>query len=196
MIDPKQKPDVADPFDGAATEAGQQDAAAAGDDDGDRVEQNLAAESEELSRLRDEVDRLTDRHLRLAAEFDNYRKRVERERSEVSVRAQADMASRLLETLDDLERVTHHADSADAPTLLEGVQLIEKKLVTVLESLGLERLNADGQLFDPTCMEAIAAVPADDASEDDRVADVFQSGYRFKGILIRPARVRVKQYEG
>ena len=195
MTDPKQKPDVADPVDGAATEADQQEVVAAGDD-GERVEENLAAESEELSRLRDEVDRLTDRHLRLAAEFDNYRKRVERERGEMSVRAQADVARRLLDTLDDLERVAHHADAADARTLLEGVQLVERKLVTTLESLGLERVDAEGQPFDPTSMEAIATVAADDAAEDDHVADVFQHGYRFKGLLIRPARVRVKQYEG
>jgi molecular chaperone GrpE len=91
--------------------------------------------------------------------------------------------------------VAHHAESADAATLLDGVQLVEKKLLQVLESSGLEPLDPAGQIFDPATMEALATVAVDKREEDDRVADVFQRGYRFKGQLIRPARVRVKQYE-
>lgn len=152
-------------------------------------------ETEELDRLQAEVGRLTDRHLRLAAEFDNYRKRVERERGELYVRGQAELTARLLDALDDLQRVAHHADVADVATLLHGVQLVEKKFLQVLESSGLETIEAEGRIFDPATMEALASVPIDDAAEDDQVADVFQKGYRFKGHLIRPARVRVKQFE-
>lgn len=195
MTDPKQKPDLTGDVNGAATGPDRQDVGAE-EGDGERVEQDLAAESEDLARLQEEVARLTDRHLRLAAEFDNYRKRVERERVETSLRAQAEVASRLLDTLDDLERVSHHADAPNARTLIEGVQLIEKKLFTTLQSLGLEPVDAEGKPFDPTSMEAIAMVPTDQPDEDHRVADVFQRGYWFKGLLIRPARVRVKQYEG
>lgn len=157
--------------------------------------QALSAETEELVRLQEEVNRLTDRHLRLAAEFDNYRKRVDRERSELYVRAQADLAARLLDGLDDLQRVADHAETADPRTLLDGVRLVEKKLTQVLEASGLEPVDAEGRTFDPESMEALATVAAEHAAEDDQVADVFQRGYRFKGQLIRPARVRVKQYE-
>jgi molecular chaperone GrpE len=151
--------------------------------------------TEEVERLRDEVDRINDRHLRLAAEFDNYRKRVERERAEQHTRAQADLATRLLDILDDLQRVAQYADTGSPQALVDGVLLVERKLTQVLESSGLEAVDAEGRTFDPMTMEAVATVPAESADDDDVVADVFQQGYRFKGQLIRPARVRVQQYE-
>lgn len=187
MADQKEKPKgngLAD-ADGSA----EQDAAE------EAAEAQLAAEAEEIGRLADEVARLKDRHLRLAAEFDNYRKRSEREKSESHTRAQAELASRLLDGLDDLQRVAHHADAADFDTLLDGVRLVERKLLQVLEASGLEPVDAEGRPFDPESIEALATVEAESAAEDDHVADVFQRGYRFKGQLIRPARVRVKQYE-
>lgn len=151
--------------------------------------------SEEVERLRQEVDRMNDRHLRLAAEFDNYRKRIERERAEQYTRAQADLAGRLLDAIDDLQRVLEHAESSSPRDLADGVALVEKKLMQVLEAAGLERLDAEGKTFDPESMEAVATVRAESADQDDLVSDVFQRGYRFKGQLIRPARVRVQQYE-
>lgn len=153
--------------------------------------QQIEADIEELQR---ELATATDRHLRLAAEFDNYRKRVERERAETWVRAQADLAARVLETLDDLERVTQHAAAASAPVLLEGVQLLDRKLRLSLRNAGLEEVEAHGVRFDPNSMEAVAIIEASTAEEDDLVSDVFQKGYRFKGHLIRPARVRVKKH--
>ena len=147
---------------------------------------------EETETLRREVEDLSDRHLRLAAEFDNYRRRVDRERQEVWSRAQADLAGRLLDVLDDLERVAHHS-SGESP-LLEGVQLVEKKLRTVLDAAGLEQIEAENAGFDPNSMEAVAMVPTENPDEDDVVSDVFQRGYRFKGQLLRPARVRVKKH--
>jgi molecular chaperone GrpE len=72
---------------------------------------------------------------------------------------------------------------------------VEKKLLTAFEALGVEQIYPQGEVFDPTTMEAVATVEAEHPEEDEVVADVFQKGYRFKGNLIRPARVRVKQYE-
>jgi molecular chaperone GrpE len=156
--------------------------------------------AEEAARIETDLDSLqrdlssaSDRYLRLAAEFDNYRKRVERERGESYGRAQAELASRLLDVLDDLERVAHHAEDADTP-LLQGVQMVERKLRQSLESAGLEPVAADGARFDPNSMEAVAMVAAESGDEDDMVSDVFQRGYYFKGMLIRPARVRVKKH--
>ncbi len=138
-----------------------------------------------------------ERYLRLAAEFDNYKKRVERERSEAWNRAQAQLAEKLLDVLDDLQRVAHFApETATAQALLEGAQMVERKLQRALESAGLEEVEAAGLAFDPSAHEALMAVPADSQEEDNTVADVFQKGYRFKGTLLRPARVRVKKYEG
>lgn len=149
-----------------------------------------------LEEMQREVSTLTDRHLRLAAEFDNYRKRTERERADLYARAQAELVKRLLDPLDDLERVAHHAEAASTQALLEGVQLVEKKLLQALSAAGLEPVDATDTQFDPTSMEAVGVVPADSPDQDDQVADVFQKGYRFGGVLIRPARVRVRQYEG
>jgi molecular chaperone GrpE len=149
-----------------------------------------------LEHLRSEIETLTDRHLRLAAEFDNYRRRVERERAEYRVRAQADLVLPLLDLLDDLQRVAGlDSDRSTVASILEGVQLIEKKFRHTLESAGLEPIDAEGEFFDPATMEALMTVPAERPEDDEMVADVFQRGYRFKETLIRPARVRVKKYD-
>lgn len=151
---------------------------------------------EELERLQGELEALNDRYLRLAAEFDNYKKRIERERAETWVRAQGELAKRLLEALDDLQRVSElDVAKATAESLLEGIQLVEKKLRHALESAGLEPIDPRGEFFNPETMEALMTVPAEREEEDEIVMDVFQKGYRFKGHLIRPARVRVKKYE-
>lgn len=156
----------------------------------------IAALGAALETTRKELSESVDRRLRLAAEFDNYRKRTERERTESWGRAQADVVGRLLDVLDDLERVAHFDESASAAALLEGVQLVDKKLRQVLEAAGLAVVDAEGAIFDPNTMEGLATVEAESSEEDDRVSDVFQKGYVFKGQLLRPARVRVKQYEG
>ena len=156
-----------------------------------------AGGADEADRTRDELAALNDRHLRLAAEFDNYRKRTERERSETWARSQADLATGLLDVLDDLGRVAHvDPASANAPAVIEGVQLVERKLLRALTAAGLEEVDAEGQPFDPASMEALMTVDAESPEQDDTVAAVFQKGYRFKGQLLRPARVQVRKYNG
>ncbi|MGH7576567.1 MAG: nucleotide exchange factor GrpE [Longimicrobiales bacterium] len=149
----------------------------------------------EIESLQRDLAGTNDRYLRLAAEFENYRKRVERERTELYARAQTDLARRLLDVVDDLERVAQFDANAAAAALVDGVQLVEKKLLQTLQSFGLEPIDAEGAVFDPRTMEAIATTEAGHPEEDDVVADVFQKGYQFKGQLLRPARVRVKKYE-
>jgi molecular chaperone GrpE len=145
----------------------------------------------------DEMASLRERHLRLAAEFDNYRKRVERERGEAWVRAQAQLLERLLEPLDDLARVADY-DPATTPAgaLHEGCEMVEKKFLRAMEAAGMEEVEADGRPFDPTIHEALTTVPAESAEEDNMVAQVYQKGYRLKGVLLRPARVVVKKHQG
>ena len=146
--------------------------------------------------LEDQVDELKDRYLRLAAEFDNYRRRVQVDLRESGVRGQAALLGRLLESLDDLERVSV-MDAADSTvgSVVEGVRLVEQKILRELEEAGAEILLPNGELFDPEVMEALMRVPVSDPQEDDRVDQVFQRGFRFKGQLVRPARVSVRKLE-
>ncbi|MBX6362231.1 MAG: nucleotide exchange factor GrpE [Gemmatimonadetes bacterium] len=172
---------------GAAEAAGEAAPAASAPDD-------MTAE---LEHLQAELQALHDRHLRLAAEFDNYRRRIDRERMELHTRAQAELVKRLLDVLDDLQRVAHYnAEATSAQALIDGVGLVEKKLRHVLESAGLEPIDAEGEFFNPATMEALMTVPAEHPEEDEVVAEVLQKGYRFGNTLVRPARVRVKKYEG
>jgi molecular chaperone GrpE len=167
---------------------------AGADDDGEAAEAEARQIEEDMESLQREFSTLSDRHLRLAAEFENYRKRVERERGDAWARAQADLASRMLDALDDLERVSAHAETATADALLQGVQLVERKLRQALSGAGLEPVDAEGARFDPNTMEAVAMMAAESREDDDVVNDVFQRGYTFKGILVRPARVRVRKH--
>jgi molecular chaperone GrpE len=163
---------------------------------GEATDENGAgSEPAVVEALRADVARLNDRHLRLAAEFDNFRKRVERERAEMYSRAQAELCGRLLDVVDDLQRVALHGEETADQAFVDGVRLVEKKMMQVLVNSGLEPVDAAGKAFDPNTMEALATVAAESADEDEVVADVFQPGYLFRGNLIRPARVRVKQFE-
>lgn len=138
-----------------------------------------------------------DRYLRLAAEYDNFRKRTAKERTEIAARAQADMLRSLLDALDDLGRFAHLDPAAtDSATVVEGAAMVERKLFKVLASAGLEVVNPQDQTFDPTDQEAVATEPALSREDDHMVAKVFQQGYKFNGQLLRPARVVVKQWNG
>jgi molecular chaperone GrpE len=138
-----------------------------------------------------ELEEMRDRHLRLAAEFDNYKKRVARERVELSDRAQATFISRLLDVLDDLDRLVASDPGISAEALRSGLALVDRKLRKELESAGVERIDPVGQPFDPAEQEAVSIIPPPDPSQDHTVSATFQTGYRFKGSLVRPARVQV-----
>ncbi|MDQ3556979.1 MAG: nucleotide exchange factor GrpE [Gemmatimonadota bacterium] len=162
----------------------------------EEAESPAAAPGSEAPGPQREAAETQDRLLRLAAEFDNYRKRMERERAESWQRAQAQLAERLLEPLDDLQRFTASDGSGlSVESVLEGVRLVERKILRSLEAAGLEPLDAEGAAFDPSVHEALGTVATDDRAADESVADVFQRGYRFKGTLLRPARVRVYRFE-
>jgi len=153
-------------------------------------------ESEAIRRLEGEVAELRDRHLRLAAEFDNYRKRVAKERVELADRAQAAFVIRLLDVLDDLDRVVDDSRNTPLETLREALVLVDRKLQKELEAAGVERIDPAGAAFDPAEHEAVSTVPAPDPAQDHMVSTTFQAGYRFKGQLVRPARVQVYSTQG
>ena len=138
-----------------------------------------------------------DKYLRLAAEYDNYRKRSLRERQDAGARAQGDLVRELLEALDDVARFAHvDPASTDAATVVQGVDMVERKLLKALGNAGLEVINPVGETFDPAVHEAVATEPTSAREDDHVVSRVYQPGYVFKSQLLRPARVVVKQYQG
>jgi molecular chaperone GrpE len=140
---------------------------------------------------------LRDRHLRLAAEYDNFRKRVAKERTESWSRAQAELVARLAEPLDDLSRFAHiDPEETDAGTIHEGVQMIERKMWKELNAAGVTRIDETGVPFDPRVHEAVTMQPAAGPEQDHTVGQVLQAGYKLKDILLRPARVVVLTWQG
>jgi molecular chaperone GrpE len=166
----------------AATPDPTEDAAQAGD---------VVAEPE-LGELERQLEELNDKHLRLVAEYSNYRRRTEQERLNTWGRAQADVIAKFLDVLDDLHRVAQlDLGTATVETIMEGIDLVERKFSRMLEDLGVETIDPVGLPFDPQRMEAIARMPAETPETDDTVAQVMQKGYALKGTLMRPARVAV-----
>jgi molecular chaperone GrpE len=138
-----------------------------------------------------------DKYLRLAAEYDNYRKRSAKERSDAGTRAQAELVRQLVEALDDVARFAHvDPTTTDASTVVQGVDMVEKKLLKALGNAGLEVINPVGETFDPALHEAVATEPTSAQEDDHVVSRVYQPGYVFKSQLLRPARVVVKQWNG
>ncbi len=138
-----------------------------------------------------------DKYLRLAAEYDNFRKRAMRERNEAGQRGQADLVKQLVDALDDLARFAHvDPATVDAATVVQGADMVEKKLLKALTAAGLTIVNPLDEPFDPSLHEAVATEPALSREDDHMIARVFQPGYKFGTQLLRPARVVVKQWNG
>jgi molecular chaperone GrpE len=152
-----------------------------------------ALEAPGVEQLVAELDELRDRYLRMAAEYDNFRKRNARERLELRTRAQGELVRTLLDAVDDLGRVAHLDPAATTGAdVIAGVELVERKLLRLLTTAGLERVGDTGVPFDPNQHEAIGMVPAERPEQDHTVGIVAQVGYRFGGQLLRPARVLVR----
>jgi len=151
----------------------------------------------DLAAAQREIEEAKERHLRLAAEYDNFRRRAVRERQEAGWRAQGDLVRGILDALDDITRFANvDPSTVDAKTVVDGVQLVEKKLFKSLAGHGFETVDATGHPFDPTRHEAVSTAPAASAEEDGIVAVTFQVGYVINGHVLRPARVVVKQWNG
>jgi molecular chaperone GrpE len=130
-------------------------------------------------------------YLRLAADFDNYRKRVAREQTELYRRANERLLHELLPVLDDLERALEAAAEHEEAKLEEGVRLVHRSLLGLVERHGLSEIETDGA-FDPHVHEALLAQPAEGA-EEGSVLQVLQKGYRLGDKVLRPARVIVAE---
>jgi molecular chaperone GrpE len=156
----------------------------------------LLATRAELKRVLAELDEARDRSARRQADFENFRKRVERERSETYNRAVADLVAKLLPVLDNLGRALDTEASVEATEsdefrhFLSGVDLIYKQLSGVLETLGVKRVPAVGEHFDPHVHEAVVTEETDEY-EPDAVMQEIVRGYRLGDKLLRPALVKV-----
>lgn len=174
---------------------------AAGSPTSDPVDSTSATASEQWEALTAERDQLlqekadlNDRLLRRTAEFDNFRRRTEREKQDYFEYAGMETVRQLLPVLDDFERalkMTAQTRPEEAGReFFKGTEIIYTRLVETLKKLGLESISTEGVQFDPNLHEAIERVPTDE-QPDQTVVGEFQRGYLFKGRLLRPAMVKV-----
>ncbi len=156
-----------------------------------RKAEEAAAELEraesELARARKEIETLKDKYMRLMADFDNYRKRMQAEVEAARKEGEIKAIRAVLPVLDDLERALEHA-GAKPETIAEGVRAVHQGFQRILSGLGVEPVPGEGEPFDPNVHEAIGVV---EGEEDEKVAEVYQKGYVYGEQLIRPARVAV-----
>lgn len=151
-------------------------------------------EKEEMARLEAEIAELKDKYLRQVAEFDNYRKRTLKEKTELILNGGEKIITSLLPVLDDMERAQQNIEkSDDVEALKEGTNLVFKKLMTVLESAGLQKIDTDGKDFDTDVHEAIAMIPATTDDQKGKVIDCVQAGYKLNEKVIRHAKVAIGQ---
>jgi molecular chaperone GrpE len=151
-------------------------------------EQLLADLEQKLHRLEGEKKDIHDRLLRTAADFENYKKRAKKEAEEATARGREGVWKDILPVMDNLERALKHAPGDDP--LAQGVKMVEKQLLSVMEKFGVTRFTALGQPFDPALHDAIQQVETKDAAPNT-VAQEFAAGYMQGGRLLRAAMVAV-----
>lgn len=153
---------------------------------------------EKLQQSLDEAEKriaeIQDKYLRLSAEFDNYRKRTIKEKSEIIKNAAEKTITAILPVLDDMERaIANMQKSEDAKAWLEGVELINNKFLKILSQEGLNKIETKGADFDTDYHEAIAMIPAPNEEQKGKVLDCVQTGYKLNDKVIRHAKVAVAQ---
>jgi molecular chaperone GrpE len=154
--------------------------------------QSEAGDDSEASELQGAVQELKDKHLRLLAEFENYKKRTMRERLELVNSASKDVILSLLPVLDDFNRAKMSADDpGNAEQFSEGVLLVYNRLNTILQQKGLQPMTSTGETFDPEWHEALTEIPVQDDSQKGVVVDTIETGYTLNDKIIRHAKVVV-----
>lgn len=151
-------------------------------------EGQLAAVTAERDKLAAEKAELYQRMLRAQADFENARRRAERDRSDFLQFAAMDLVRQILPVLDDFERALK-VETSDS-NYAKGVELIYQRLFETLKKMGLEPMDTQGKVFDPNLHQAVERVQTEDG-EDQAILGEFQKGYNFKGKLLRPAMVKV-----
>ena len=153
-----------------------------------------ASGAEGAGDLETQLSELNDKYLRLAAEFDNFRRRTLKERQDLLNYATENLIKELLPTVDNLERALSHAgeqkEASDSENLSEGVELTYRSLLQALEKSGVRAVETEGCPFDPKVHEALRQSPSED-HEPGTILEVYQKGYLLKDRLLRPALVSV-----
>jgi molecular chaperone GrpE len=151
-------------------------------------------ENSPINELQAKLDELQDKYLRTVAEFDNYKKRTLKEKTELILNGGEKTVTAILPVLDDMERAVSNADKAnDIKALEEGWELIYKKLQQTLETLGIKKIETEGEDFDVDYHEAVAMVPGMGDDKKGKVIDCMQTGYTLNDKVIRHAKVAVGQ---
>ncbi len=144
----------------------------------------------ELENLKAELSAKDDRLVRLLADFDNFRKRVARDKTDLATVIEQEFLKDLLPLLDNLSRASNAMDKADAETLRKGIEMIKQETVAVMGKHGLEPIDALNKPFDPNYHQAVGTVK-DETKEDGIIAAELQRGYIARGRVIRPSMVQV-----
>jgi molecular chaperone GrpE len=159
------------------------------------IESEHASLEAELEQARTRADELQDKYLRVAADFDNYRKRVARDAEAQRTRATESLVGELLPVLDNLERALDASEHHEEAKVTEGVRLVQQQLVDLLRKRGLEEIEAGvGTRFDPHCHEALSQQASE--QPEGAIAAVWQRGYRLGDRVVRAARVAVSSGPG
>ena len=160
----------------------------------EEIEDTSETKEDPLQKSQAELDELKDKYLRTVAEFENYKKRTQKEKAELIFNGSEKTVSAILPILDDMERaVANSANTEDIQALEEGWELIFKKLQTTLEGLGVKKIETDDKDFDVDFHEAVAMVPGVEEDKKGKVIDCVQTGYTLNEKVIRHAKVAVGQ---
>ena len=153
------------------------------------------AANEELETLRQELAQAGERHVRLYADFENYRRRALKEKQDALLYGQENLVKDLLGTVDNLDRATEHASQSgagDFESILQGIELVRRELLGALAKHGVNEIEAQRQSFDPNVHEAMAQLE-DDSVPTGTIVEVIQKGYQLRDRMLRPARVVVSR---
>jgi molecular chaperone GrpE len=156
-----------------------------------RLDENRSAAPAEIERLQQALNREHAMHLRTLADFDNYRKRVQRERESAAQTGKRQLVLALLDVMDDFERALAYANTAPE-SILAGARVIHQRLMDLLQVQGVVPYTSAGQPFDPALHEAVEVINTDQATPGV-VLNELSHGYRWGDEVLRPARVRVAQ---
>lgn len=153
--------------------------------DEESAEEQIDSKEKEIEDLKDSIQRLQ-------ADFNNYRRRSEKEKSEISIFANEKMISEILPVIDNMERALESSIEEKESSIYKGVELVLKQLVDILNKFGLEEINAQDNEFDPNFHYAVAQEEVENL-ESNKVVEVFQKGYKLSNRVIRPSMVKVSK---
>jgi molecular chaperone GrpE len=195
MAEPKREEHTVIPIDGMRDDPGAEQTPSPGDPVAESPAAGDSALAQELAKLKAEKEELQQTMIRRQADFENFRKRSERDRQEESRRGVERMVLDLIPVLDAFDRALQGHDEPGYEEYRKGVTMIRKQLWDSLAKHGVQRIEAAGKMFDPHQHQAIERLESDEYP-DGHVVAVFQDGYAFNGRVLRPAIVRVAVHAG